>query len=89
MSMDVYQTFADGHRRPRRFVLKARHTTPAPAGRLHAAEPSADVTLCGRPTADLYELGRSRHPFESTPTRARCPSCNELAGRPSPETWTP
>ena len=55
----------------------------SPAGRVHAADHLAVTTLCGQATRDLFEFGRSRYPFERTPMNARCPTCNELAGRPT------
>lgn len=80
--VDVYRTFADGEGHPRRLVRRGgvAHTTPV--GRLHAAEQEGLVTLCGLPTSDLVEFGRSRYPFEAMPMPSRCARCNELAGRP-------
>ena len=79
--MDVYRTFADGQEQARRRVRRGPvHTTPT--GRVHAADRDGLVTLCGLPTAELVEFGRSRYPFEGMPMSTRCARCNELAGRP-------
>jgi hypothetical protein len=80
--VDVYRTFADGEEHARRRVRRgsAGHTTPT--GRVHAADQEGWVTLCGLPTSDLVEFGRSRYPFEGMPMTSRCARCNELAGRP-------
>jgi hypothetical protein len=83
--VDIYRTFAEGEARSRRSMLSSRGTRTHPAGRIHAAEPLAVATLCGRTTRDLFEFGRSRYPYERTPPEARCPTCNQLAGRPIPD----
>lgn len=81
--VEIYRTFAESEARPRRSMLSGRGARTHPAGRIHAAAPLAVTTLCGRATRDLFEFGRSHYPYERTPTGARCPTCNELAGRPT------
>ena len=82
-TVDVFRTFAEGQQRSRRLAKRARGTLMAPTGRIHAAQQKAVVTLCGLRTRDLIEFGRSRYPFERISIGARCPKCNELAGRPT------
>src|SRR4249919_892753 len=81
----IYRAFAEEERRSRASMLSRRGTRTTPAGRIHAAEQPAITTLCGRATRDLFEFGRSRHPFERFPMESRCAACNELAGRPTDE----
>jgi hypothetical protein len=81
--VDVFRTFAEGQQRSRRWAKRARGTRMAPTGRIHGAQQTAVVTLCGLRTRGLFEFGRSRHPFERTPAESRCRSCNELGGRPT------
>jgi hypothetical protein len=79
----VYRTFAEGESHAWRLMGFRKAVRAAPEGRVHASEADGLLTLCGRSTSDLFEFGRSRYPFERTPSRARCPTCNELAGRPT------
>jgi hypothetical protein len=81
--VNVYRTFAEHEVRSRRSVLSRRGTRTSPAGRIHAADAKAITTLCGRTTRELFEFGRSHYPFERTAMENRCPTCNELAGRPT------
>lgn len=78
--MDVFLTFADAERRVRRRLLA--RPVRVPSGRVHAAESSADGTLCGIAVDQLVGFGRSRHPFERFPFGQRCASCHIAAGRP-------
>jgi hypothetical protein len=81
----VYRTFAEGQARSRSFMGHAHGDKLSPTGHIHAAEQRASVTLCGLPTRDLYEFGRSRYPYEATPLKLRCGTCNERAGSPIDE----
>lgn len=81
--MDVYRTFAEGQHLSRRLFAHRTGASMTPHGRIHAAEHSAIVTLCGRPTNELYEFGRSRYPFELEPAEDRCRTCDGLAGHPA------
>jgi hypothetical protein len=80
--MDVFRTLAEAEARSRHSWLARRDPRTHPAGTIHAAAQQGETTLCGRVTGELFEFGRSRHPFERTPEHIRCPICNELAGRP-------
>jgi len=80
--VDIYRTFAEGQHRSRRSFTHSRGARMAPDGRIHAAEQHAIVTLCGVPTLELHEFGRSRYPYEAEPLESRCETCDGLAGHP-------
>ena len=74
-----YRSLAAGLRIARRGILGPRR--PVPSGRVHAAVHEADLTLCGRPVADLLEFGRRMFPFEGFGRGDRCSQCHDLVGR--------
>ena len=81
--MDLYRTFAEGQHLSRRHLAHRTGALMTPHGRIHAAEHSAIVTLCGRPTSELFEFGRRSYPFELEPAESRCRTCDGLAGHPA------
>jgi len=79
----VYRTFADDQKYTHRGLLPGQKPRLVPLGRIHAVRGVAAATLCGRPIQELFEFGRSRHPYERFPMEVRCQTCNQLAGRPT------
>jgi hypothetical protein len=79
--VDVYRTFADGESTRRSRSRRGTREVRTPTGKIHAVIDST-TTLCGISVLELYEFGRSRYPFEHFPHELRCPTCNDVAGRP-------